>query len=155
MIKFSSYRYEICKNIISSCSKDEEPFDHPFIYIADAQGGSSAVIDCDGTFVATYYVYMSTKKIAEDVTVNYELVVGDGLQEGVDFRQVSPGSSIVFPSGVYERPIRIEWLNHMIEAGKNNTVKIVLKSNSKNFTIGFPGPDHLNSEYTITKQIPF
>lgn len=98
---------------------------------------------------------MSTKKIAEDVTVDYELVVGDGLQEGVDFRQVSPGSSIVFPSGVYERPIRIEWLNHMIEAGKNNTVKIVLKSNSKNFTIGFPGPDHLNSEYTITKQIPF
>ena len=127
--------------VLSSCSKDEEPFDHPFIYIADAQGGSSAVIDCDGTFVATYYVYMSTKKIAEDVTV--------------DFRQVSPGSSIVFPSGVYERPIRIEWLNHMIEAGKNNTVKIVLKSNSKNFTIGFPGPDHLNSEYTITKQIPF
>ena len=36
--------------VLSSCSKDEEPFDHPFIYIADAQGGSSAVIDCDGTF---------------------------------------------------------------------------------------------------------
>ena len=94
--------------VLSSCSKDEEPFDHPFIYIADAQGGSSAVIDCDGTFVATYYVYMSTKKIAEDVTVDYELVVGDGLQEGVDFRQVSSGSSIVFPRGAHERPIRIE-----------------------------------------------
>ena len=87
--------------VLSSCSKDEEPFDHPFIYIADAQGGSSAVIDCDGTFVATYYVYMSTKKIAEDVTVNYELVVGDGLQEGVDFPVLLSCFPAVYMKGLF------------------------------------------------------
>lgn len=140
----------------SSCStNDPVVFDDAFVYLADANGASSSTVDWDSqNYLATYYVYLVSPAISGDVQVTYDLVVGNGLAEGVDFKTVaSTASPITFTKGIYTMPIRIEWLKHELDATKNNTLRIVLRSCSDpSVQIGKPGPDRLGSEYTITKR---
>lgn len=140
----------------SSCSTNEQViFDDAFVYLADANGASASTVDWDSqNYLGTYYVYLVTPALDGDVQVTYDLVVGNGLTEGVDFKTVaSTASPITFTKGIYTMPIRIEWLKHELDATKDNTVRIVLRSCSNpSVQIGRPGPDHLGSEYTITKR---
>ena len=138
--------------VATSCSNDKEPFDQPFVYITDDASGSSAKIDSEGTFVATYSIYLSSKAQHKDVVVEYDIIVGDGLIKDKDYKLISSTSSpVTFSPGIYVRPIRIEWLKNKVDVNKDNTFKIVLRSCSNGSTLGFPGPDRNHSEYLITK----
>lgn len=140
----------------SSCTKNDPViFDDAFVYVADANGASSSVVDWESqNYLATYYVYLVSPSLSEDIEVSYDLVVGDGLTEGVDYKVVaSTASPITFIQGIYSMPIRIEWLRHELDAKKDNTLRIVLRSCSDpSVQIGKPGPDRLGAEYTIRKR---
>ena len=101
--------------------------------------------------VGTYNVYMSTPATNETVTVTYEVIAGDGLKEGVDYKLLNKENSLTFLPGIYDMPIRIQWMSHAVDPTKDNTLKIKLVSNDKGYAIGLPGPAQLQSVLTITK----
>ena len=140
--------------LFSSCTPEEKLFDEPYVYVTDENNTTGSEIGKTAVTVSTYWVYLSSEKLAQKEEVTYELVVGDGLQEGVDFKRVAATSSpLVFLPGIYELPVRIEWLNNPnLDPNKDNTLRIVLTGTSSNFTLGYPGPAHLYKEYTITKK---
>ena len=134
-----------------SCHKDAfEPYDHPFIHIM--KNGLSAVsISAQGMSVETYPVYLSSKALTENLTVDFEIIAGSGLVSGTDYEVVTTSNQLVFPPGIYEMPIRIRWLKNPVDESKDNTLKIVLVGNSMGFTLGLPGPDGKQKEFMITK----
>jgi len=140
--------------LLSACAEEEKAFDAPFVYLTDKFGGISATMDSKARFTATYYVKLSSKLRTENLEIQYKVVPGDGLQEGVDYSLAEANSNpIVFEPGVYEKTIQINWLPNNLNNTKNNTVRIILVScNDPSVTIGRIGPDKLGSEYTITKQ---
>ena len=140
--------------LLSACAEEEKAFDAPFVYLTDKFGGISATMDSKARFTATYSVKLSSKLRTGNLEVQYKVVPGDGLQEGVDYSLPEANSNpIVFEPGVYEKTIQINWLPNNLNNTKNNTVRIILGSCSDpSVTIGRIGPDKLGSQYTITKQ---
>ena len=141
--------------VFSSCADQEgEWFDQPFVRIATDLGQSSTVVLTDVRATNTYYVYLSSPPIAENdsVTVGYEVIVGDGLQEDVDYKVVTQQNPLVFLPGIYDAPIRVRWLKHPVDPTKDNTLTIRLTGNSKGYNLGYPGPDHKQSEIRIEKR---
>ncbi len=135
----------------SSCGLDEnEPYDLKFIHIM-LDGASSTTVSYKAKTIATYSVYLSSAKFTENVELTYEIVVGNGLKAGVDYNLITTGNTLVFLPGIYDMPIRIQWLSNPIDPTKDNSLKIKLISNNKGYTIGLPGPDKLQSEFVITK----
>lgn len=139
---------------MSACAEEEKAFDAPFVYLTDKYGGISATMDSKALYTATYYVKLSSKLRTGNLEVQYKVVPGDGLQEGVDYSLTATNSNpIVFQPGVYEKTIQINWLPNSLNNTKDNTVRIILESsNDPSVTIGRIGPDKLGSQYTITKQ---
>ncbi len=136
---------------LNSCGLDEnEPYDLKFIHIM-LDGASSTTVNYKAKTVATYSVYLSSAKFTESVEVTYEIIVGEGLKAGVDYNLITTGNKLVFLPGIYDMPIRIQWLSNPIDPSKDNTLKIKLISNDKGYTIGLPGPDKNQSEFKITK----
>ncbi|MCI1786416.1 MAG: hypothetical protein LKI59_09840 [Bacteroidales bacterium] len=139
-----------------SCSEnDPVVFDDAFVYIADESGASSSVMDWESqNYLSTYYVYLVIPAQNTDITVNYDLIAGDGLKEGVDYKLISSTSSpLAFLAGIYKMPIRIEWLKHGLDPSKDNTMQIVLTSCSNtSVRLGKPGPDSIGKIYTIIKK---
>ncbi len=142
--------------VLGSCStNDPVVFDDAFVYLADENGNVSSTIDWNSNnYLATYYVYLVCPSTIGDVSVSYELVAGDGLHSGVDYRHIaSTASPLYFARGIYRVPIRIEWLRHELDATKDNTLHIVLTMcTDERVHIGRPGPDSKGSEYVITKR---
>lgn len=145
--------------LLGSCEEHEIIFDHPFVFVTDNEQFTSgkAQVDSRGKFEQSYAIILSSKTLDEDLVVTYDLQVGSGLKEGVDFELLSP-KSVVFPIGLYQNVIHIKWLPHELEEGaddmdniKRNSVSIVLTGASKDITLGYPGPAKKNSVYTITK----
>ena len=102
-------------------------------------------------------VYLSCKRFTEPILVHYDVIVGDGLKEGVDFViQPTTKSPLTFKPGTYDLPVRIQWKkSENFDATKDNTVTIALKeveSNIGEFYLGLLGPDHLRSSYVFTKK---
>lgn len=134
-----------------SCNKElETPYDHPFFYIHQ-NNDSEITVQSNRNEPVDYKVYFSIKSQFEPVTLTYEIIVGEGLTEGVDYEILNPSSSLLFKPGYVEMPITIRWINHPIQEGKDNTLIIRLLSNDKDITIGMPGPDHKQSSLKITK----
>ncbi|MBQ7195235.1 MAG: hypothetical protein IJS07_06335 [Bacteroidales bacterium] len=135
-------------------------FDTPFFAITDIDGTLSEMDinkDANGLvselkvrFVVSNHYYQ------EPVTLNYDLICGDGITEGVDFAvQPSTASPLTFnPADGYERIIRIVFYkNPAFDASKDNTLRVRLSGSSlKNAIMGYPGPDHLKSEFIFTKK---
>lgn len=139
--------------LLTACDKDETTYmDQPFVRIATEQGTSSVVVKTDVKNINTYNVILSAPRQTDNLTVDYEVTVGDGLQAGVDFEMVTTGNSLLFLPGIFDMPIRIQWLPHKVDPTKDNTIRIRLTGNSKNYNLGMPGPDHLQSELVIEKQ---
>ena len=135
-----------------SCGLDEnEPYNTPFIHIMKDEVSSTKVTS-NSNFVATYYVYLSSVPLSKSLEVTYNIEVGDGLLEGRDFELITTGNKLIFMPGIYDMPIRIRWIPNTIDPAKDNTLKIVLVSNSLNLTMGLPGPGKLQKEFTITKE---
>ena len=142
--------------LAASCAKEAAPFDNPFVYINDINGGSSATIEKESNNLITELtVNLSSKKFDKDVTVSYTVTVGNGLTEGVDFKiQPSTKSPLTFSPGTYSMPVRIIWYaSPSLDATKDNTVKFALEGCSDGRVgLGLPGKDKLHSKYIFTKQ---
>jgi len=137
----------------ASCSKDDlTPYDHPYLYIATSDGFSEVTINSEAEVINTYNIYLSSKLQTKNIVVNYEIVTGNGLQEGVDYKLIKTNNSITFLPGIYDMPIRIRWLSHKLDETKNNTLTIRLLSNDQNITMGVPGPDSLRKEMVLKKE---
>ena len=77
------------------------------------KGVSKVIVKSDVNNINTYSVYLSSKPLTENLEVNYQVIVGDGLKSGVDFELVTKGSTLTFLPGIYDMPIRIRWMpNH-------------------------------------------
>lgn len=153
MIKNIKYLFCILPVLLlwASCSKDNEPFDHPFFHI-NFENRSAVEVLKNRRDTVEYKVYLSAKLQFEPVELRYEIVTGDGLQEGRDFELLTKGNTMNFSPGIFERPIRIAWKQADLDTTKNNTLTVRLLSNSKNYTIGMPGPDGLQRELVFTKK---
>lgn len=140
---------------ICSCADQEgEWYDTPFVRISTETGQSSTVVLSNVRNVNTYSVYLSCPPLADNdsVTVDYEVIVGGGLQQDVDYTVVTKQNPLVFLPGIYDMPIRIRWLKNPVDASKDNTVTIRLTGNSKGYNLGLPGPGHVQSQVVIEKR---
>ncbi|MEJ5056301.1 hypothetical protein [Sphingobacterium sp. MYb382] len=137
--------------LFASCNKElATPYDHPFFYI-HVKKASEVQVQTARNETVEYPVYFSTKQQYEAITLDYEVIVGDGLKAGVDFELLNTGTSLVFKPGFVEMPIRIRWISHAVDPAKDNTIRIKLLKNDKQITIGLPGPDANQSELKIIK----
>jgi hypothetical protein len=134
-----------------ACNLNEnDQYDLKFIHIMQDEA-STATVSATAKVVGTYTVYLSSARFAEPVEVTYKISVGAGLKEGVDYKLITQGDKLVFLPGIFDMPIRIQWLPSPIDVTKDNTLTITLVSNNQDYTIGLPGPDHNQSVFTITK----
>ena len=141
--------------VITLCACEKEEFrgyDTPFVRVTTTTGASSTVVLSNVNNINTYMVSLSSGKFTSALTVNYEIVTGDGLQEGVDYELITTGNALTFEPGVYDMPIRIKWLSHRVDETKDNTLVIRLTGVSQNITLGIPGPDGLQKELVIEKK---
>lgn len=137
--------------ILVSCHKDEvTPFDEPFVHIMRNEQ-SSTTINANRRDVVSYYIYFSSKPITEDLEVDYSVEPGDGLVEGRDYELLTTENPLVFPSGIYRRPIQIRWMENDLDPSKDNTLTITLEGNNLGVATGLPGPDNRQSEFIIRK----
>jgi len=152
-------QYNVCllcalvmTTILSSCGKQElKPYDQPFIHIMNNEA-SSATVNYQALDVKSYSIYLSSAPLTQNLEVTYQLTIGDGLKEGVDFERITKGNSLVFLPGIYDVPIRIRWLpSEHFDPDKDNTLTIELVSNNLGITMGLPGPDGLQKKFVITK----
>ena len=138
---------------LCACQKEEfEGYDAPFVRITTTTGASQTVVLSNVNNINTYVVSLSSKALTAPLTVNYEVVVGDGLQEGIDYQLITTGGSLAFEPGVYDMPIRIRWMAHTVDESKDNTLIIRLTGNSQGITLGAPGPDGAQKELVIEKK---
>ena len=108
------YALLISLALLASCQNHEEIFfDTPFARIEDNNGQTTMVIDHSlESVLSEIRIVISASKnyFTEPITVEYETIVGDGLEEGVDFKiQPSHRSPITFEPGTYVMPIRVMW----------------------------------------------
>lgn len=138
---------------LCGCQNEEfEGFDMPFVKVTTTTGASQTVVLSNVNNINTYVVSVSSKMLTTALVVNYEIVVGDGLQEGVDYELVTTGNQLTFEPGIYDMPIRIKWLAHPVDETKDNTLTIRLTGNSQNLQQGVPGPDGLQKQLVIEKK---
>ena len=127
-----------------ACTTDEkEPYDTPFIHIMTDKGVSKVIVKSDVNNINTYNVYLSSKPLTENLEVNYQVIVGDGLESG---------STLTFLPGIYDMPIRIRWMPNHLDENKDNTITIRLTGNNQGLTMGLPGPDGLQRDLVIENQ---
>jgi hypothetical protein len=141
-------------SLLTACGlTEQENFDTPFVRIA-YQESDKITMTSNTRKTYAYYVYLSSKPLTQNLEVNFDIEVGNGLTRGVDYDILTTGTNLTFPTGIYTMPIWIQWLPNPVDTLKNNTLKIVLKSNNLGFSNGFPGRDHNQSTLTITKVNP-
>lgn len=138
--------------IFPSCGKDEfKPYYTPFIRIMKKELNSVTVSEA-GNLIDEYLICLSSAPLSTPLEVTYSIEVGDGLTAGVDYELLTSGNKVVFPTGVYDMPIRVRWIANPIDVTKNNTMTITLVSTSNpDVVIGMPGPDHFQRQMVITK----
>ena len=86
--------------------------------------------------------------------MEYEVIAGDGLKEGTDFKiQSSHRSPLTFDPGSYSRPIRVIWYkSSAFDPSKDNTLTIRLTGCSDpSIILGYPGPSKKFSQHVVTK----
>lgn len=147
--------------LLSSCRPwhEEVYFDTPFVSIV-AEGGqnSEMVVDKEANNLLTALTVTlcaSNTYFTEPVTVDYEVICGNGLKQGVDFEiQSSTKSPLTFDLGTYKKTIRILWYrNSSFDPNADNTLTIKLCGSSiPQMVFGYPGPDALHSSFIFTKQ---
>jgi hypothetical protein len=137
--------------LLNACKKNEyKPFNDPYFHI-HVGNQDSITVRYDRKDEVDYKVYMSAALQYTLIQVQYEIIAGNGLQEGRDYVLKTPGNTLSFAPGLFEKPIRIAWLESPLDPQKNNTLIIRLTGNSKNFGVGLPGPDKRQKQLVITK----
>ncbi len=145
--------------LLCGCERHTEVFfDTPFVRIEDANGGSSMVIDHTLDNVLTeirVLVSASKNYFSTPIIVEYEVIVGNGLKEGTDFRiQASHRSPLTFDPGTYSLPIRVIWSKSTtFDPSKDNTLIFrITQTSVPEMLLGVPGPDSKKKEF-IFKQL--
>lgn len=137
--------------IVYSCGKDEfEPYDVPFIHIMKDEI-STTTISAKANVISTYHILLSSKPLTENLIVDFILIAGEGLQEGVDYELLNSSNRITFLPGIYEMPVRIRWMANPLNPGENNSLTIRIENNNLNLTMGLPGAAENQREFTIQK----
>lgn len=138
----------------TSCSDQLDiMFKDFFVCIMDANGASSSSVPSySNEFWVSYFVELHAETRSGDVVVNYEVIPGDGLKEGVDYKLASTEHTVIFPKNVYRMPLRIQYMRHTVDPTKENTLTIrLLSTNDPEVSVGYPGPSKKYSEYVVTK----
>lgn len=136
----------------SSCSKDEfPPYDNPFFSI-NVDNKDTVYVQYNRKDTVDYNIYLSAKLQFEPIDVTYDAIIGNGLQAGKDFELINATKTLNFPNGIFQRPVRIVWKENPVDPSKNNSIIIKILSNTKNYTIGLPGPDKKQSQLVIIKR---
>lgn len=140
------------------CYEEPQPLDKPFVYIMDEMGGGNMEISAKGNnILSDLRVYLSCKKFTEPIVVHYDVIIGDGLKEGVDFViQSTTKSPLTFKPGTYDLPVRVQWKkSENFDPTKDNTITFAItnvESELGEFHIGYLGPDKFYSKYVFTKK---
>lgn len=137
--------------LVASCKDEFKPYNHPYFHIMVGEKSTVEVLS-DRKDRVDYKVYLSSELHFDPIDVQYQITIGNGLKEGVDFDLITKGNSLTFPAGIFERPITIQWKESVLDPTKDNRIIIRLISNSKNYTMGLPGPDELQRQLVITKK---
>ena len=137
--------------LLCSCTKPKLFTDYFVAF--DLSKSSPTRIDCEGRIESNYVVNLSSATPKKPIVVNYKIIPGDGLTEGVDYELGSQKKTLEFYPGIFEKSIKINWLPNTIDKTKDNTLTIRLESSNADLCLGFPGPDELNRTITITKYI--
>lgn len=137
-----------------SCTDHLEiTFDDYYVCVKSENGMETSSVSADlNDYVVTYYVGLVSAERKEDLTVELEVVPGDGLKEGVDYEVVS-SKTVKFVKGIYTRPFRIKYLGHALDSSKDNSLTIrILSTSDPDIIIGYPGPSAKFSSHTVRKQ---
>ena len=144
--------------LLCGCQKHQEVFfDTPFVRIEDANGKAAMDIDHKIDNMLTeirVVVSASSNYFQEPINVEYEVIAGDGIKEGEDFRiQASHRSPLTFDPGTYTLPIRVIWYKATdFDPAKDNTLTLRLTGTSvPEMLLGVPGPDKKRSEFIFKK----
>jgi hypothetical protein len=140
--------------LLSGCS--DRPWDFVFkdFFVAvksEAGAEASQVLSTSDNFVVQYPVNLVSSERSEDLVVTFEVVPGNGLKEGVDY-SLPAKKTLTFTPHEYLKYIRINYLKHVLDESKDNTLVIKLVSTSDpSIRIGYPGPSNRFSSHTVTK----
>ena len=136
-----------------SCRVHNMPlYDTPFVYLMTENGSNKATVGSDVDNVNVYYMVLSSASLSQNLVVDYKVLVGEGLKEGVDFSMETKGNSITFLPGIHKMPLRIKWMPNTLDENKDNTLRLTLTGANMSVHLGLPGPDALNKELIITKK---
>jgi hypothetical protein len=145
--------------MLCACRKHEELFfDTPFVRIEDATGASTMDIDhtLDNLLSEVKIVVSASKNyFSAPIVVEYEIIPGDGIKEGIDYKvQPSALSPQTFSPGTYSLPVRVIWYKSAApDPSKDNTLTLRLtKTSIPEMTLGLPGPDAKKKEFIFTKK---
>ncbi|MBO6168723.1 MAG: hypothetical protein J6O51_02000 [Bacteroidales bacterium] len=145
--------------VLCGCRKHTEVFfDTPFVRIEDFNGASTMDIDhkLDNLLSEIQIVVSASGNyFTAPIVVDYDIIPGDGLKEGVDYKlQQSSARSLTFSPGTYRLPIRVIWYNTgKPDASKNNTLTFRITGTSvPEMLLGLPGPDAKKKEFVFTKK---
>ena len=75
----------------------------------DISRSSTTTVNEAGEFAGSYSIHFCTAKRDETVSVNVEVIPGDGLRENVDYKVIT-STSVKFAPGVYDKTFTIQWL---------------------------------------------
>ncbi|MBO7602848.1 MAG: hypothetical protein J6S97_00350 [Bacteroidales bacterium] len=144
--------------LVCGCRKHEEVFfDTPFVRLEDVNGASSLSVDrnLDNLLTEIRIVVSASKNyFTEPIVVEYEIIPGDGLKEGSDFKvQASTMSPQTFSPGTYSLPVRVIWYKtDNFDPDKDNTLTFRLTRTSlPEMLLGCPGKDAIKKEFIFTK----
>ena len=148
--------------VFSSCHFDKHEdilFDTPFATVSDATKTMTKMyVDPDANNLLTELtisICVSNTYNSEPIIVSYELIPGDGLKEGVDYKvQPSTKSPVTFKPGTYDMPVRLIWMkNAAYDPEKDNTLTVRLTESSiSQMVLGSPGEANGRREFIFIKQ---
>lgn len=138
-------------SLLLGCSKEEDILmEEAFVHIM-VNESTQIQVNSNRRDVVSYFIYFSTPATTQTMELDYSVIPGDGLQEGRDYQLITKENPLVFPAGIYQRPVQIRWLENRVDPSRDNTLTIQLESNNLGVNIGLPGPDANQSALIITK----
>ncbi|MEN7549474.1 hypothetical protein AAG747_16240 [Rapidithrix thailandica] len=136
--------------LFMACNKEEvEPYDHPFFHI-HMENQDTVMVRANRKDQVDYSIYLSAKRQFEPITVKYS-VIAKGLEEGVHYQLLNTSDELLFSPGVFEMPVGIQWMEGPLDPAQENSLIIKIDNNSKNYTLGLPGPDQLQQQLVIIR----
>jgi len=132
-----------------ACDEDETTFE-PLNFPTDAFiafDGNNIEVDEFDTADIVVSVSMATVNQTQDVTVDFTISSSDAIL-GTDFEVVDNKSQFTIAAGEYSDDLRLRLIDNQ-DSEPNKTITITLTGTNASATLGYPGPDALNSTIDI------